>query len=1462
MMKWMKVLIMVVAVLLLQACDKEVVCEDNTYYKEGDRCIRKALNTVDFVVPEGMDEIESVDLYEGFFLNLPEVDVDFEYGWFTNDSYTTPFDANKGVIRDMTLYLHMEGSYTYNFYVGTEDEEDNLVMSLPYYSLPSDDEVYDVDIEGYDFVGWYTDPERTIEYTGNTDLFDENFELNLYGLFEISTFTVTFVVPEVMYDLDPIEVQYQDSFNKPILDIERNHTWYTDDTYETVYNFNTPVTKDTSIYLVLEDVEFYIAYHYGSSILEYQQFEEIEDITSHPEPERSGLVFVGWYMDNALTIPLEEGELVKDELHPVIHLYALFQIKQFRITYMINDEIFAYRDYYQNDVINPYLPSTTYQFDGWYNDAELTQRFTDIMMPGEDITVYGTMDYEVTDFDSLTELKANVAGTEVVRVEGTVIAYAQNMIYVSDGTTVMSVPIYDRMFYDFPKGMTISLIGQVQIWNGTLDMHQVLSALEVGMNDEFEWPVVESSVAELLPVHIDTIVASRYYITGILQKHDNELSLFDGEYVIKFYHPMDATARSILSQYVDQTVTLNLYYFDLQIFDGELINAIFGFDGTADDITVHDMSEQTYTVDFVVPDTMDPIDPMIVTHGEYINLPVIDTESRYGWFINDSLITAFDDSFPIVGDLTLYYSVLPDPIQITYVLDGQVTQVIEYFPGEDLDLYEPTLSYMEELDGWYTDVEMTTPYTGTFVPYDSLTLYGQITLPTPKAHFTSIQGFRSSIYNYSDYISFEGIVVYNDIELMFVTDGDVNVLVTSNTLDAFTVEAGDRVIVYGNMLVNYSHTEFHTYGVDVVSSDNAIPLQPIEMTFEEFIAADTSRLEMQLFSITDTIIGGEYPRFLSDDSLHVMIFHAYSAQAQAISAQMSELNGQIVTVTLIFLGDYGREIVNYDAIPIAIGDVIEPEIIEVTYIVDDEIVHVDEFYVDEYMNLYEPPNALDMFDGWYTDATLETPYEEVYAPDEDITLYGTNDLPEPVVYFTSIQDYFDSEYTEEDYVSIELIVTLIDRYNVIATDGVDQLVIQKSPLDYDDVVVGDKIEVHGTINGSELPFAYMFTYYYEILSNDNPNPLVSADVTYTEFVDETNGYTTQYLQYFTITDVIHAADENNYRPYFGNTDEFGSVMRLHVPSGEDDTLIHTLNALDGQYVTIEVLYVSFYNYTGTPEYTAIIVSDEITITPDMTTITYVINGEVVKEMKDVPGNLFTAYTPWVSEASTFDGWYTDEALTERYYGLNVPEDDITLYGSLDDPEPIAGFSSLDDFNLSGLTDEDFVTFEGIVTVSSDGIVFISDGTNHISVTMQTEDNLLEQGAQVVLYGYVNVYENHTIITALFYDILSYDNDIPITPTVTSLDDFIALGYEGTEMFYEVYTITGTIHASDDMVPDPHFGSIEDGYVMRITAGEFEEVLDALDGNTVTVTIIYTGRNQADIDYYYAILWSIDAVVWN
>ncbi len=172
--------------------------------------------------------------------------------------------------------------------------------------------------------------------------------------------------------------------------------WYTDPTYSTVWDFETPIQKDTTIYAR------WISYSY-TVIFDCQDASDPITVIIHspektvpnlpPSPEILGYVFIGWYTerDGKGTEFTLETELTGD-----ITVYAFWDTNVYSLSFDANGGTGTMRNrYLETDEVITLPPNDFtfigYTFAGWTTDREGRVMYSDqasYRMPPGDTKLY------------------------------------------------------------------------------------------------------------------------------------------------------------------------------------------------------------------------------------------------------------------------------------------------------------------------------------------------------------------------------------------------------------------------------------------------------------------------------------------------------------------------------------------------------------------------------------------------------------------------------------------------------------------------------------------------------------------------------------------------------------------------------------------------------------------------------------------------------------------------------------------------------------------------------------------------------------------------------------------------------------------------------------------------------------------------------------------------------------------
>ncbi len=199
----------------------------------------------------GGTTVNEVRVIEGGLIEIPEVSREgytFD-GWYISLNEGVTLDERWSFLtdiatQDITLYAKWNiNSYTITFETNGGSSISSLTQAYDSVVIGSPTTTK----EGYEFVGWYKDQTLLEPYT-LTNIPAEN--LTLYAKWDVSSYTLSFDSVGGTF-VEPITQDYLSYITEPTEPTKENYTfdgWYLEDTYDTLYSFDTMPAEDMTLY--------------------------------------------------------------------------------------------------------------------------------------------------------------------------------------------------------------------------------------------------------------------------------------------------------------------------------------------------------------------------------------------------------------------------------------------------------------------------------------------------------------------------------------------------------------------------------------------------------------------------------------------------------------------------------------------------------------------------------------------------------------------------------------------------------------------------------------------------------------------------------------------------------------------------------------------------------------------------------------------------------------------------------------------------------------------------------------------------------------------------------------------------------------------------------------------------------------------------------------------------------------
>ena len=271
-------------------------------------------------------------------------------------------------------------------------------------NLPVDDNTYQPNVtvsvstgtlqrEGHTFIGWATTTsaeEKITEFTINDNT-------TLYAVWKIIPYTIEYITNGGTA-VATQTVNYNTTFTEPADPKRPNYTfkgWYTEAALTNAYSFDTPATKNITLYAKWEeDKKYPVTYNgngadSGSVPTDATQYSENITVTVRPNEGALGLTghtFKGW----ALTDNATKG-IANFVITGPTTLYAVWEMNQFTINYITNggSAVGPETVKYNSLFTKPTDPTkANHIFKGWYTEAAFTNAYTFNTPATQNITLY------------------------------------------------------------------------------------------------------------------------------------------------------------------------------------------------------------------------------------------------------------------------------------------------------------------------------------------------------------------------------------------------------------------------------------------------------------------------------------------------------------------------------------------------------------------------------------------------------------------------------------------------------------------------------------------------------------------------------------------------------------------------------------------------------------------------------------------------------------------------------------------------------------------------------------------------------------------------------------------------------------------------------------------------------------------------------------------------------------------
>ena len=640
-------------------------------------------------------------------------------GWFTDDSYTTPWVETTQFIEDDILY----GKYSaiINVTLVVENATTGEITSTPVNFVEGvkvSDLPKPAEDETWKFYGWYGN-------AGYTDKVDDNSLITkgqvLYGRY-VQIFTLDLFIDG---EKTSFAVEYGTQLGEAIASIETEKEdfqfdgWFTNDSYTTQLQEDYVITSNCEVHAKYTAIYQLVVYQgVDTTKLEVLDGTIISDAIASIETDKEGYRFDGWYTSNSYETSVDLNSEITSDYEIYAKYTAIYTLTVYQVATTTELKV-PDGTKISEAIASIETDREGYRFDGWYTSNSYA---TSVDLNNEIVS-----NYEIyAKYTQLCDITLVVDGE------------ASN-ITVDYGTKVSEIEVTDREGYYFTgwctsndytdkydsedlltDGLTL-YAGYMPYVSFVLDGATVPS-LQVAFKNEQTINDIESINAE----YQDLVNRAGYRFVGWFT---------DNEYKTSWDNDDTFSAPTTLYGYYVQQVNVVVYLNGSQLTSKTL------------DIGV--------TVEQVLADVS-------------VTITIPDGHKFDNWYQDDEYTTVWDLTAQIGGDVNIYGRYTAQ-YTINANIDGETT-VLNF---EELS-WENVLNATGVTDsnsiGWYTDSNFTTMAT---TITDGMTVYTRMAT-LEKLSFTVLDDGTYRATSASTSITGEVVIprMYNDANVTSVYFND------------------------------------------------------------------------------------------------------------------------------------------------------------------------------------------------------------------------------------------------------------------------------------------------------------------------------------------------------------------------------------------------------------------------------------------------------------------------------------------------------------------------------------------------------------------------------------------------------------------------------------------------------------------------------------------------------------------
>ncbi|MBQ2204390.1 MAG: InlB B-repeat-containing protein, partial [Lachnospiraceae bacterium] len=555
--------------------------------------------------------------------------------------------------------------------------------------------------------------------------------------------------------------------------------WFTDNTYKTKFDFNSPITKDTVIYAKWTIKKYNVSF--VSTISNVAIREEIatqsvayKATASAPNVSYEGWTFVGWFTDTTYTTAFDFNNnlITKDTV-----VYAKWNINYYTVNFVstISEvKVDSQKVPYMSTVSEPKtIEVNDYDFKGWYEDDAYTKRFD--FATGKitkDTTLYakyvkkGTVEYIVT---KISEFEPKISTYSLAKGEKITRPASPSKV---DGYTFIGWYANEARTIAFTFGeevkSNVTMYAKFEINKYKVSFVSTVSNTAITNAIETQTVVYKGTVSEPKLSHEGYKFDGWYISDKYLTKFDFAKDLITKDttlyakwtintYTVTFVSTISEvkvdSQKVVYNGKVTEPQTIEVTGYDFKgWYEDDAYTKKFDFANTriTKDIKLYAKYMRKGEKEYIIT-KISEFAPTISTYSVLQNRPITAAASPsevkgydfLGWFEDEGRNTPYTFGKPATSDVTIYAKWTKHKYKVTFVSTLSSAEINAAIKTQEVEYKEkptePKVSHDEyDFNGWFTTTTYTTKYDFSKEIEEDVTVYAKWTRKRSKVHTATL----------------------------------------------------------------------------------------------------------------------------------------------------------------------------------------------------------------------------------------------------------------------------------------------------------------------------------------------------------------------------------------------------------------------------------------------------------------------------------------------------------------------------------------------------------------------------------------------------------------------------------------------------------------------------------------------------------------------------------------------------